>query len=112
MASLTPAAPEPSAPGPQTPATDAEHEEEIVIPPMIVEANAAYDRDLPAMLKTHPGQWVAYRGGQRVGFNKDDLVLYRRCREEGFGDDEFVVYCVEPKGDLFFLGPISFPFLP
>lgn len=39
----------------------------IVIPPMIERSQSAFRRDLPALMKTHYRQWVAYHGDARIG---------------------------------------------
>src|SRR4051794_27765725 len=40
------------------------------------QAVLAFRRDLPALLKERPGQWVAYHGPNRVGFASTDDELY------------------------------------
>jgi hypothetical protein len=110
MSTHTPEAPEPGSPANKQLDPAATSEEPIVIPPLIVEANQAFDRDLPEMLKTHAGLWVAYHGSRRVGFDERDDVLYRLCREQGMGEGEFIVYCVEPMADPVLIGPMTLPF--
>lgn len=68
-------------------------------PPMAQAAAAAYIVQYDELLthaETHPGEdWVAYRGGQRVGFGTDHRELLRQC-EERFPDGEFRVYYIDP----------------
>jgi hypothetical protein len=54
-------------------------------------AQAAFYRDLPRLLKTHLGQWVAYHGDDFVGCGRTQTELYRRCIERGLRENEFVV---------------------
>jgi hypothetical protein len=56
----------------------------------------AFERELPQLWEERPGQWVAYRGGQRLGFAKEKLELYQRCFAQGLKVDEFVIFCIEP----------------
>lgn len=44
--------------------------------PMIQKSIDAFRRDLPELLKTHPGKWVAYHCDERVGFGKTQTELY------------------------------------
>jgi capsid protein len=71
----------------------------IEIPPMIAQAQAAFRRDLPELMKTHYRQWVAYHGERRVGFARTKTELYQRCLKLGLSDWEFVVRSVEPEPD-------------
>lgn len=74
------------------------------VSPLMIEADAAFRRDLPQLLEDRPGEWVAYHGPERIGFAPTKDEMYRRCRERGLGEDEFLVSCVEPGEDLMF-GP-------
>ncbi len=86
-------------------------EEPIIVPPLIIEANKAFRGDLPELLKTHAGQWVAYHGSRRIGFDKDKDALCRRCVEQGLPEDEVVVRSVEPQADFEVISAWSQPFL-
>lgn len=66
------------------------------IPPMIERSRLAFERDLPAMLKTHYFQWVAYHGDERIGFGRSKTALYQQCLKRGLKEEEFVVRSVEP----------------
>jgi hypothetical protein len=69
----------------------------FTIPPLILEAQEAFRRDLPQLLKERPGQWVAYSGEQRIGFGATQLGLYQECLRRGFKEDEFLVRSIEPE---------------
>ena len=56
----------------------------------------AFERELPQLWEERPGQWVAYRGEERLGFAKQKLELYQRCFDQGLTRDEFVIFCIEP----------------
>jgi hypothetical protein len=55
----------------------------------------AFRRDLPALLKERPGEWVAYHGDRRVGIARTDLELYQECARQGISFDEFIVCPIE-----------------
>lgn len=59
--------------------------------PMIQKSIDAFRHDLPELLKTHPGKWVAYHGDERVGFGKTQTELYQRCFARGLTQDDFIV---------------------
>jgi hypothetical protein len=75
--------------------------------PLIVQAYDAYQRELSELLRTHPGQWVAYRGQERLGIAGSQIDLYRRCLEN-FPLEEILVECVEPNIEPMTMGCISF----
>jgi len=53
-------------------------------------------RDLPELYKERPGQFVAYRGEERLGFSKEQYLMYQDCLSRGFDLEEIVVFCIEP----------------
>jgi hypothetical protein len=59
--------------------------------PMIQKSIEAFRHDLPEMLKTHRGKWVAYHGDERIGFGRTQLELCKECFRRGLTRDEFVV---------------------
>lgn len=61
------------------------------------EAVAAFRRDLPGLLRTHPGQWVAYHGGRRIGFADSKTLLIRYCGGEGHRPADLFVAKVQPE---------------
>jgi hypothetical protein len=69
----------------------------LPIPQMIQLSQAAFRRDLPALMKTHYGYWVAYHGEQRLGFARSKSKLVQECLRRGLKDDEFVVRGVAPE---------------
>jgi len=64
--------------------------------PMIQKSIDAFRRDLPELLRTHPGRWVAYHGDERIGFGKTQTELYQRCFSQGLTRDDFIVGFTEP----------------
>jgi hypothetical protein len=58
--------------------------EPVRIPPAILEAQAAFERDLPRLLKERPGQWVAYRPEGPILFAADSFTLHQECRRRGY----------------------------
>lgn len=63
--------------------------------PMIQKSIEAFRRDLPDMLRTHRGEWVAYHGDQRIDFGKSQTELYKACFRRGLTRDDFVVCGVD-----------------
>jgi len=59
--------------------------------PMIQKSIEAFRRDLPQILKSHRGKWVAYHGDERIGFGKTQTELYRKCFRRGLTRDDFMV---------------------
>jgi hypothetical protein len=51
---------------------------------------------LGLQMKKRRGQWVAYHGGQQIGFGKTKTQLYQQCLRQGLKIDEFVVRCIAP----------------
>jgi hypothetical protein len=63
--------------------------------PMIQKSIEAFRRDLPDIVRTHRGNWVAYHGDERIGFGKTQTELYMECFRRGLTRDDFVVCGVE-----------------
>jgi hypothetical protein len=63
-------------------------------PPAILEAQRVFYEDLPELLKTHRGQWVAYSGKERLGFGATQDALWDECLARGY--PEFLIRCIEP----------------
>jgi hypothetical protein len=78
---------------------------EFRIPSIIRRSIAAFHRDLPRLLAERPGQWVAYRGDEQLGFAATKTELYHECFRRGLKRDEFLVRSVEPEMDEIVLGP-------
>ena len=67
------------------------------VPPMLGRSLDAFRRDLPRLLKTHYGKWVAYHGDAQVGFGRTETELYAKCLAQGMKRDEFLVCSIEPE---------------
>jgi hypothetical protein len=73
---------------------------------MIEAATTAFRRDLPHLLRDHPGEWVAYHGATRLGFSQDEASLYRCYLDAGIDVREFIVEHIEPQtSDSMVIGP-------
>jgi hypothetical protein len=68
------------------------------------QAFRAFERELPQLWEERPGQWVAYRGEERLGFATQKHELYQRCFEQGLVLDEFFIFCIEPFEDVVYFG--------
>jgi hypothetical protein len=55
-----------------------------------------YQRELPTLLEERPGEWVAYRGDQRLGFGTTKTKLYQHWFSQGMTIDELFIACIEP----------------
>jgi hypothetical protein len=95
-------------PLPEPPASSEPDEGPVVVPPMILLAEETYLRDLPELLKTHYGEFVAYHGDKLYAFSKDKTALQFRCFNEGLPDDEYIVYRIDENGQDI-RGPIYLP---
>ena len=69
------------------------------------QARAAFQRDLPELLKDHAGLWVAYQGEHRLGFAASKWELHQQCLARGLNPSQFVVCCVEPEMHEIVVGP-------
>ncbi len=70
------------------------------------QALQAFQRDLAQLWTERSGQWVAYRGEQRLGFALSKHELYQQCFQRGLPRDEFVIFCIEPQETEITLGPV------
>jgi hypothetical protein len=61
-------------------------------------------RDLPQLLETNSGDWVAYHATERIGFAPTKYDAYQMCFRKNIPEEEFVVHCVEPINDEFEFG--------
>jgi hypothetical protein len=66
--------------------------------PRIEQAQQAFRRDLPELLKLKNSarQWVAYAGDRRVALGRTKTELYQECLRRGLGRGTFVVRSIEP----------------
>ncbi len=78
--------------------------ERLLAPPIILEAQEAFLRDLPELLKERHGQWVAYHGAQRIGFGTTKSALWRECRRQGYED--FLVRRIWPYPESDFISAL------
>jgi hypothetical protein len=71
-----------------------------VIAPGILRSQQAYRRELPELLtrKKWLGQWVCYRGDERVSIARSKAILMRECLKRGWNDDEFIISVIRPEG--------------
>ena len=67
------------------------------VAPMLTRSLETFRRDLPRLLESHGGKWVAYRGEQRLGFGKTQTELYEQGFAHGLKADEFLVCSIEPE---------------
>ena len=69
------------------------------IPPGIRRSQEAYWQDLPELLPkaSRTRRWVAYHGGERIGFGRTETELYQECYRRGLKDDEFYIGRVRPS---------------
>jgi hypothetical protein len=65
------------------------------VPEMIDRSNAAFERDLVNLLRTHYRKWVAYNGERQLGIARTETELYRKCLAMGLRPDEFVVRYID-----------------
>ena len=63
--------------------------------PITQKCIAAIRRDLPELLKTHRGWWVAYHGDEQIGVRRGKGDLYQECLRRGLSPEEFIVCGVE-----------------
>lgn len=67
------------------------------VAPMLTRSLEAFRRDLPRLLETHYGKWVAYRGDERLGLGRTQTELYQQGFARGLKADEFLVCSIEPE---------------
>jgi hypothetical protein len=74
-------------------------QDEGAIPEGIRRSQEAFFRDLPGLLgeESLRGQWVAYRGDERVtiGSTQDDVI--GEINRRGINDEEFDLFVIEPQ---------------
>jgi hypothetical protein len=69
------------------------------IPAFVQQARAAWRSDLPRLLASHRGQWVAYEGQRQAGIGDTKTELVQQCLAAGLRRSEFVVLLIEPEAD-------------
>ena len=65
--------------------------QELPVSRLCAQAHDAFYRSLAELLKSHDGQWVAFRGEELIGFARTQTELYERCLRRGLKEDEFVI---------------------
>ena len=73
------------------------HLDDDAVSPVLAESLAAFRRDLPGLLKTARGKWVAHHGQQQIGISRTAATLYQRCFRPGLRDHEFLVSYISPE---------------
>jgi hypothetical protein len=64
---------------------------------LIQRAHGTFLRELPELLKSHRGQYVAYHGDQRLGFNRDSTKLIKQWHARGVPQGELGIFLVRPE---------------
>ena len=67
------------------------------VSPLLAQSLQAFRRDLPRLLETHHGRWVAYHGDEQLGFSRTQTELYEKGFARGLKPDEFLVCSIEPE---------------
>jgi hypothetical protein len=70
--------------------------EDFAIPPGIRQAQAAFRRDLPALLESHYDQWALYHGGERIGIARTEVELLKECKRRGYKAGEYYLELIAP----------------
>lgn len=71
----------------------------VTILPIIEAAEDTFGADLPGLLATHPGQWVAYHGRQQLAFASTKSELYEQLMSAGFAPTELLVRRVRARAE-------------
>lgn len=61
------------------------------------QSQEAFDRELPALLRDHVNEWVAYHGGRRLGSFATKNEAVRAGLEQRVPRGEIYVRCIEPE---------------
>jgi hypothetical protein len=69
------------------------------VSPLIAQARVRHRRDLPALLKEHPGKLVAYSGAERIAIGGTKRELIEKCMQRGLKNDEFLLEAIVPEDD-------------
>lgn len=72
------------------------------------QASHAFECDLPRLLQTHPGQWVAYHGDRLVICAGHTHDVYHECFRQGLTRDQFVIFEIISADEEMILGPMAF----
>ena len=69
------------------------------IPPLILQSRAAHRRELPRLLGSQQGKWIAYHGDKQVGIGQNKTELVQQCLRRNLKRSEFLVLRIEPEID-------------
>jgi hypothetical protein len=75
------------------------------IPPVVEQAQKAFQAALPQLLRERPGQWVAFHGDRQVGFGASKTGLYQECFALGLRRGELLVRLIQPQVEVIALDP-------
>ena len=64
---------------------------ESTIPSLMDRSIAAFYRNLPELLISHPAKWVAYHGDDFMGAGRTETELYEQCLRKGLNEGDFIV---------------------
>lgn len=64
---------------------------------LLVEGERAFCRDLPELLSTQEGKWVAYRGAQRLGLAESSSALYQKYMGQGIDPKDLLIELIHPE---------------
>ena len=82
---------------------EAVHQLEIALneafPPLIMQARAAWRRDLPTLLTSHPGKWIAYHGNRQIGIGNRKTALFQQCLGAGLERSQFLVLRIAQEAE-------------
>jgi hypothetical protein len=70
-------------------------------------ARQQFVRDLPHLLRNHPGCWVAYHGEQQVGIARHTGELHQVCRQQQLALDELMFFEIVPPDEEVLFGPMA-----
>jgi hypothetical protein len=51
----------------------------------------AFSGEFAALLRNHPGQWVAYHGASRECIGASQSAVYQECKQRGLAAEELFV---------------------
>ncbi len=72
------------------------------LPPLLVQARRAFQRDLPRLLRECPQHWVAYRGDAQVASpERSKTRLFQQCLQLGLQPGEFLLLAVSAESGPF-----------
>ncbi len=91
-------------PLPATPPSLPEELPPIVTSPILDAGGDAFFRDLPELLKTHPGWWVAYYGNERIAMARTHQEIYRLCEGRDIDWSVLLIGCIESEPECDFIG--------